>query len=385
MSDSDADNRSAASAKSGSFPRNKKLSQQQPVSRVQIGIEELKGYYYVYGRPDQAQMFRKTSTEKIADYVAQNYKSGKEMYRLVTYGIETTYKDPGEDPGNDATPAQVKAHGLLFTSAREDRLQYHNDKFKTFRLIMGQCSPTMKQRIQATPEYKIWEDPEQCNVKALLPYMEALVSGTEKGQYQPWVIQAQLKKLLKTRQTPGMSLDEYAQNFEDQLAVVKKEWGKLVPYKYQEEDAATQEEEGDKFKACLLLGNADRERYKEVIDELANDYSLGNDNYPKDAASMVAMLSNQHGTGSSTKKIDAMKDGVFTSFGQADYSDARCSICKKKGHFARNCPEKKKKKQKDKGDGLKGATSLLKTQGNPWANKDSNCRSNSSGPKGWFR
>jgi hypothetical protein len=27
-----------------------------------------------------------------------------------------------------------------------------------------------------------------------------------------------------------MHLDEYAQNFEDQLAVVEKEWGKLVPY-----------------------------------------------------------------------------------------------------------------------------------------------------------
>jgi hypothetical protein len=48
----------------------------------------------------------------------------------------------------------------------------------------------MKQRIQATPDYKTWENPEQCNVKELLSYMEALVSGTEKGQYQPWVMQA---------------------------------------------------------------------------------------------------------------------------------------------------------------------------------------------------
>jgi hypothetical protein len=74
------------------------------------------------------------------------------MYRLITYGIETTYKDP-DDPGKDATSeAQIKAYGLLFTSARKDRLQYHNDKFKTFRLIMGECSHSMKQRIQATPE-----------------------------------------------------------------------------------------------------------------------------------------------------------------------------------------------------------------------------------------
>jgi hypothetical protein len=63
MSDSEADNKSVTSVKSGSFPRNKELSQAQPTatSRVQIGIEELRGYYYVYGRPDQTQVFRKTS------------------------------------------------------------------------------------------------------------------------------------------------------------------------------------------------------------------------------------------------------------------------------------------------------------------------------------
>jgi hypothetical protein len=293
MSDSDTDNRSAASSNksnngSGSV-NNRRFPQQQPVQKVQIGIEELKGYYYVYGRPDQAQAFRKT-TEKIADHIAQNYKSGKEMYRLITYGVETTYKDP-DDPGKDATPAQIKAYGLLFTAAREDRLQYHNDKFKTFRLIMGQC----------------------------------------------------------------------------------------IPYKYQQEDAATQEEEGNKFKACLLLGNADRDRYKEVIDELANDYSLGNDNYPKDPATMVAMLSNRRGT-VSTKKIDAMKDGILTSFGQTN-NGPRCKYCKSRIRTSDRCKDRKK------GDGLKGVTSFGsgKGQGNPWANKDSDSGSESSGPKGWFR
>jgi hypothetical protein len=99
MSDKNSDNRSAAGStiKSNSSSQNQKQFQKftsGPV--VKIGIEELRGFYYVYGRPDQAQIFRKT-TDKIADYVAQNYKSGKEMYRLITYRVETTYKDP-DDP-----------------------------------------------------------------------------------------------------------------------------------------------------------------------------------------------------------------------------------------------------------------------------------------------
>jgi hypothetical protein len=85
MSDEQSDNRSAA----GSTKSNSSSSSQKKFpsgSVVKIGIEELRGFYYVYGRPDQAQMLRKT-TGKIADYVAQNYKSGKEMYRLITYGL----------------------------------------------------------------------------------------------------------------------------------------------------------------------------------------------------------------------------------------------------------------------------------------------------------
>jgi hypothetical protein len=108
MSDSDKDNRSAASSNkssSGNGPaKNKRFPQAPQGPRVQVGIEELKGFYYVYGRPDKAQVFRKT-TEKIADHIVnysreffvllhqptQNYKSGKGIYRLITYGVETTY------------------------------------------------------------------------------------------------------------------------------------------------------------------------------------------------------------------------------------------------------------------------------------------------------
>ena len=80
-----------------------------------------------------------------------------------------------------------------------------------------------------------------------------------------------------------------------------------------------------------------------------------------------------------------MKDGIYTSFSQTG-SNIRCTYCHKKGHHVSECErKKKKKKKKDKGDGLRSKTSLGKTQGNPWANKESDSGSESSGPKGWFR
>jgi hypothetical protein len=52
--------------------------------RDPIGIKDLRGYYYVYGKTTQAQAYHRT-TRAMADYAAQNIDSGKEMYRLI-YG-----------------------------------------------------------------------------------------------------------------------------------------------------------------------------------------------------------------------------------------------------------------------------------------------------------
>jgi hypothetical protein len=74
-------------------------------------------------------------------------------------------------------------------------------------------------------------------------------------------------------------------------------------------------------------------------------------------------------------------ESSYTSFGQTNTSSVRCNdIYGKKGHIAKQCRHKGKK-----GDGLKGGTSFTKGQGNPWANKDSNSGSESSGPSGWFK
>jgi Zinc knuckle len=116
-----------------------------------------------------------------------------------------------------------------------------------------------------------------------------------------------------------------------------------------------------------------------VIDELGNDYTLGNNNYPRDIPGVMTMLSNRRGGGGNKKIVDYMKDGVVytsTSFGQTEFkTKKRCYRCGKKGHLANRCTEK---------DGTEGKNSFSKGQGNPWANK-SDSDSVSSGPKGWFK
>jgi hypothetical protein len=108
-----SDEKSVSSAQSkgnGNGNGNKKKATFQSGS-ASFGIEELKGFYYVYGKATQAQVYHKT-TRAIADYAAQNITSGKEMYRLILDGTETTFSDP-EDPGKEATPGQVAVYKML--------------------------------------------------------------------------------------------------------------------------------------------------------------------------------------------------------------------------------------------------------------------------------
>jgi hypothetical protein len=194
--------------------------------------------------------------------------------------------------------------------------------------------------LEAIPDYKDME--EKSNVAALLETMKQLVYITEKGQHPYWVMQAQFRKLALMKQEPNESLEKFDKRFDEQSKVTEKQWGKLIPYKLKDEDEAIQLEERNQFIACLFLGSVDRGRYKAAIDELANAFTLGNNNYPKDIPEMVSMLSNRRG-GTTNKQIDELKDGVLTSFHQ---TNKVCDYCGKPGHFVRKCRQMHKDKKK---------------------------------------
>jgi hypothetical protein len=93
-------------------------------------------------------------------------------------------------------------------------------------------------------------------------------------------------------------------------------WGKLIPSKLKGHATGIQDAGRDKFPACLFLAAVNRHHYKDVIDELNDDFLLDKVNYSKDVPTMLAMLSNRHGGQKKNKRLDAMNDSVpiTTSF-----------------------------------------------------------------------
>jgi hypothetical protein len=102
---------------------------------------------------------------------------------------------------------------MPFQEARNDRLQYARDMFKVFRLIIGQCTTTMRNKVKTLPTYKdmkarrnvVSRAPAGCNKET------TVVHNTEHGQRRAWVAQAQWRKLILTQQEPNeQSLEKFA-------------------------------------------------------------------------------------------------------------------------------------------------------------------------------
>ena len=67
----------------------------------------------------------------------------------------------------------------------------------------------------------------------------------------------------------------------------------------------------NQFVVCLFLAGVDRDRYKDAIDEMNNDFLRHGKEYPSDVPSMVTWLLKRRGKASS-KKEDDTTDRVVT-------------------------------------------------------------------------
>ena len=98
--------------------------------------------------------------------------------------------------------------------------------------------------------------------------------------------------------------------------------------------------ERNSWHECLFLAGVDRDRYKDAIDEMNNDFLRHGKEYPTDVSSMVTWLIKRRGK-ASNKKEDDTTDGVVTSFAQVSFGESKrkkkCVHCGKEGHLASDC------------------------------------------------
>lgn len=307
---------------------------------------------YAYGTVDQVSRFTST-TKDIAAFVGTTYKQGKEMYTLLTDNDETTFTEPTA-PLDDKNRAEMEKYKMLLSTWINDEKDYKRDKARVFRTIMTQCTTAMKNKVEGLSDYKKMETDD--DVVSLLKAMKELVYSTDKAQYEYWTMQATMRKFMNLKQATKETMTDFHKRFLNQLEATETVWGKMIPQIENDKNTSEQNEARDKYLACVFLAGVDRQRHKDVIDELNNDFLLGKVNYPSDTSGMLTLLTNRRGNGGTSQQEQALRDGESegTSLHQAEedhpdqheHPEVKCYNCNKMGHYAGSCRQEMTKKTK---------------------------------------
>ena len=312
------------------------------------GDEELREFTFAIGIPSAQARFLKARNE-IAEKAGR--KLGDEIYQLMKYGKETIFEEPTEPVGDRLTYGQQKKYELEYRAYMEEMRQYKKSKGKLFRIIAGQCVPVLRTRIENMPDFKGLE--EKQDVMGLMELIEGLVYNTGKGEYPYWTMSTNMRRVTEMRQGDKESLEAFAVRFMAQVENSEKVSGKWIPSNLKGKRSEEQEEGRNKLLACLFLGGCNRDQYKGVVDELYHDFGKGNNRYPDDITGVTELLNGRRGGSRAKDQEDDRHDGLVTSFAQMDIKSVVCYRCQEMGHYARDCPTRKRNQGQD-GNGTVG-------------------------------
>jgi hypothetical protein len=202
--------------------------------------------------------------QAIRDYVASEFEDPLDLTPL--------FRDPCEDAeiedlGNQAPMSEDgvnrvgRDHGL-YIEWKDERTNYKsrmktldNNKHRLFSVVISQCSPGVKLKLEATNGYEASYELNDCYW--LLTTLKNICHRFERSENR-WVALIEAKAAIFTcRQYPGQTTAEYFGNFKELVSVLESYGGQL----HDPEDAAPPSIDLD------AIGNADdrdaymRDRY----------------------------------------------------------------------------------------------------------------------------
>jgi hypothetical protein len=179
---------STTSAKSKSNAFGKKNGKHRSVENT---IQELAGHLFTFGNQGQQSNYLKTK-RAVADYFGMTSEFGKEIFNAIKGGKEPEFQEP-EEPPSKASLAQLRKYEILFKRYLDNEEKYKREKTKVFRVIMWQCTPTLRNKLESLAEFNVLE--EKDDFVGLLKRIKDLVYSTDNTQYEYWRLQASFVKL----------------------------------------------------------------------------------------------------------------------------------------------------------------------------------------------
>ena len=342
----------------------------------------LADHQYYVGSAKQATDYV-TVTNFIINYIKKNYNRGEDIAKALEDLQEVDFTNDApvarvSTKSDDAAKAAenqqfLKQYEVEYTKFFERKEQYASNKVKATALLWGQCNSTMRSKIQSRTNY---ETDIKDNPIKLLQAIKEHALNYESTQYQTKTIIDALKSFVNLRQKEDESSIDYLKRYKATCDVFISHAGKefcfpnMVKQTPDGEQALqdimstdetvrdtahkTLKKEAkitmDKVFAYVYLETIDRSKYGSILTGLSNQYSLGNDQYPKslvEAQSVVDQhrFDQQHYENKKKRreqeksKKNSDNDVPSLSFAQMKNS---CYCCGK-SHSLSDCPDRNSK------------------------------------------
>ncbi len=192
----------------------------------------------------------------------------------------------------------------------------------------------------------------------LLKIIREFIFKSDDRQYKYKAEDMALRAYCNLRQTPEMTCQEYFERVRNVVEVIKSLGGTLSSDMHLNDELPVQrarhtdeqrkearERIVEKKVAYGILVHADRGRYGKLIEEIENDYLMGNNNYPKTPTEAYNLLVNYKNYNTNKRNIPGGLDQVaFVTEGKRlktnkEHPHIQCFKCKKYGHYKSDCPD----------------------------------------------
>ncbi|CAB9512359.1 unknown protein [Seminavis robusta] len=330
----------------------------------------LEGHVYDLSTPSATAAAFYDTTMEIAEFVGRTYTKGNytrleiESLKLQELAKPTVPTAADGTPSTDDVDKEIfKQEVSAFVKGR-DKLR--ENRQNAFSLIWGQCSDNIRTKVKSSADFETMST--SANVIGLLQSIRTVMLQFQTRKYQPLAILESKRRVINFRQG-SLTVGEYYRMFKQKVEATEHNGGcfgyettliqAALPTGTTISDASADEMAKaiatvrDMTLSVMFLSGSDQERYGELTIDLENDYTRGENNYPKTLDDAYARLDAYHIKGrsrqhSSHAHAGAGTEVAFTSDGAEvipgtngkTFAHIECHKCNKHGHYSDKCPSR---------------------------------------------
>ena len=207
--------------------------------------------------------------------------------------------EPKAPPVAKRTEVQELIFKEEITQYVRSRSQLTSNLVAIWTIIMGQCTDTMKAKLESMSDFDDKETARDC--AWLLATILTITLQFDNRRYSHNTLLEAYQKFFNCRQSPTQSVDDYRKTLISWCDIIEHYGGSIVfntnlalandpitdkPRTTSQRQAAAKQE----FLAMSLLRGSDATRYGSLLHELSNQFAAGRDHYPKDLLSAYSLL-----------------------------------------------------------------------------------------------